>query len=186
MELQINGHNLSVTTRIQNYVEKKTARFDRYMPNLSDVRVDLSEQKARSSSQRQIAQITIRDKRGTILRAEEQSNDLFAAIDGVTDKIYRQISRYRGKKRRKWRNSGNQDEFLGEPLPIDEDEENAEQGIVRYKQFAMQPMSEDEAIDQMELLGHDFFIFFNVSESAINVLYRRKDGNYGLLQPEMG
>ncbi len=184
MELTIQGHNLEITTRVRNYVEKKTARLDRYMPNLSTVKVDLTTENTRSAVERQVAQITIRDDRGTILRAEERNSDIFAAIDAVIDKLYRQIERYRGKRQRKYR--GPVDEFdLGEPLPVEEpDEFDDEPSIVRTKRFALHPMSTEEAMDQMELLGHDFFIFFNTAEDAINVIYLRRDGNYGLLQPE--
>lgn len=186
MELSINGHNMEVTSRLENYVAKKAERLDRYLPNLAEVRVDLSNQNARSAVERQIAQITIRDDRGTILRAEERSNDMFAAIDTVIDKLYRQIERYQGKRRRKWRGGGPAaDEFAAEEgAPFEEGDEE-EQQIVRYKRFALHPMSTDEAIEQMELLDHDFFVFFNVEEDAINVLYRRHGGNYGLLQPEL-
>jgi putative sigma-54 modulation protein len=133
-----------------------------------------------------VAQITIRDDRGTILRAEERNSDIFAAIDSVIDKLYRQIERYRGKRQKK--NRGTQEDLnLGEPLPLDEDEDFGEDSsIVRTKRFVLYPMSAEEAIDQMELLGHDFFVFFNAEEEAINVLYRRHDDNYGLLQPEFG
>ncbi len=192
MELTINGHNLEVTTRLETYVEKKVGRLDRYMPSLSGVRVDLTTQNTRSAIERQIAQITIRDDRGIILRAEERSNDIFAAIDAVIDKLYRQIQRYQGKRRRRWRGGGNasEDFQIGEPLPFEEEEESDEDsdeepGIVRYKRFALHPMSADEAMEQMELLDHDFFVFFNVEDEAINVLYRRRDGDYGLLQPEL-
>jgi len=187
MELSISSHNMEVTTRLQNYVEKKTGRLDRYMPNLTEVRVDLSAENTRSAVERQVAQITIRDNRGTILRAEERSNDMFAAIDAVVDKLYRQIKRYRGKRRSKWRAGATADEFIaGEPLPLEDEEiEEEEQKIVRQKRFMLHPMSTEEAIDQIELLGHDFFVFFNAEEEAVNVLYKRHDGNYGLLQPEL-
>lgn len=186
MEVAIHGHNLEVTTRLQNYVEKKVDRLDRYMPNLSAVRVDLTSEHTRSAVERQVAQVTIRDDRGTILRAEERNSDIFAAIDSVIDKLYRQIERYRGKKKKKYRGTAD-DLNLGEPLPLEEDEDlDEDSSIVRTKRFVLHPMSADEAIDQMELLGHDFFVFFNSEEEAINVLYRRHDGNYGLLQPEFG
>jgi putative sigma-54 modulation protein len=186
MEIAIHGHNIEVTTRLQNYVEKKVGRLDRYMPNLSSVRVDLTSEHTRSAVERQVAQITIRDDRGTILRAEERNSDIFAAIDSVIDKLYRQIERYRGKRQKK--NRGTPDDLnLGEPLPLEEDEEiGDDSSIVRTKRFVLYPMSAEEAIDQMELLGHDFFVFFNAEEEAINVLYRRHDGNFGLLQPEFG
>lgn len=188
MELLINGHNMEVTSRLHNYVEKKTGKLDRYMPNLAEVHVELSATNARNTLERQVAQITIRDKKGTILRAEERSNDIFAAIDAVIDKLYRQISRYRGKRKRKWRSGVDKNEelMMGEPLPGEEDFiETEEPAIVRYKQFTMRPMSAEEALDQIELLGHDFFVFFNADEQAVNVLYRRRDNNYGLLQPDM-
>lgn len=187
MELSVNGRNLEVTTKIRNYVEKKTGKLDRYMPNLAEVHVDLSETNARNAVERQVAQITIRDNRGTILRAEERSNDMFASIDAVVDKLYRQISRYRGKRRRKWRSGSDStgELVMGEPLPVEEDAEPDESAIVRYKRFTMRPMTAEEAVDQIELLGHDFFVFFNADEQAVNVLYRRRDNNYGLLQPDL-
>jgi putative sigma-54 modulation protein len=185
MELMIQGRNLEITPRLQNYVEKKTTRLDRYMPNLVEVRVDLSAENTRSAIDSQVAQITVRDNRGTILRAEERSNDMFAAVDAVVDKLYRQINRYRGKTQRKWRQNNNGEEFLGEPLPLEDVEETEEAKIVRTKQFSLKPMTEEEAIDQLELLGHDFFVFFNAEYGMVNVLYRRHDNNYGLLQPAL-
>ncbi len=185
MELTIHGHNMEVTPRLQNYVEKKTAKLDRYMPKLNSIRVDLSTENTRSSVERQVAQITIRDNRGTILRAEERNNDMFAAIDAVINKLYKQIERYRGKRKRKYRGASATEELdLGEPLPIDEIDLEDEQIIVRTKRFALHPMAPEEAIDQMELLGHDFYVFFNAEEEAINVVYKRRDNNYGILQPE--
>lgn len=184
MDISIHGHNLEVTTRLRNYVEKKTGRLDRYMPNLASVRVDLSMENTRSAVERQVAQVTIRDNRGTILRAEERSSDMFASVDAVVDKLYRQISRYQGKRRRKWRSGGGDEFIAGEPLPIDSESEDEEQQIVRYKRFALRPMATEEAVEQMELLGHDFFVFFNMDDDAINIVYRRRDGNYGILQPE--
>jgi len=187
MEISINGQGITISERLSQYVEKKVGRLDRYMPNLVDVRVDLSETNARNMEERTVAQITIRDSRGTILRAEERSDDIFAAIDTVVDKLYRQIRKYRGKQQRKDRNAG--EKFIaGDPLPIEDAviEEDLTQDIVRRKQFLLNPMSTEEAIDQMELLGHDFFVFFNPDEDQVNIVYKRHDSNYGLLQPELG
>ena len=186
MDIRVNGRHFNITPRVQQYVEKKTAKLDRYMPNLKEIKVDLSEMNSRNAEERKIAQITAIDTRGTILRAEERSEDIFSAIDSVVDKLYKQIRRYRGKQRKHWRRNDMKEEFLGDPLPegvfADEDEERT---IVRIKQFPLQPMSKEEAIDQIELLGHDFFVFLNTEEDNINVLYRRRDNNYGLLQPEL-
>ncbi|MFW6097857.1 MAG: ribosome hibernation-promoting factor, HPF/YfiA family [Chloroflexota bacterium] len=187
MEILMHSRGMEISDRLHDYVEKKTSRLDRYMPALVEVRVDLTEESTRSADERYVAQITIRDERGTILRAEERSSDTFASVDAVVDKLYRQINRYRGKRRRSRR--GNNDEVRDfAPLPVEEWELEAEEEgpqIVRRKRFPLQPMSPEEAVDQMELLGHDFFIFFNADEQNVNVVYRRHDGDYGLLLPEM-
>ncbi len=185
MELQISSNNMDVTPRLRSYVEKKTARLDRYLPTLSNVQVELAMENTRSAVQRHVAEITIRDERGTILRAEERNSDMFAAVDAVIDKLYRQIERYRGKTKRRNRGKGETLD-LGDPLPITEEYVDEDQAIVRYKRFALHPMSAEEAIDQMELLGHDFYVFFNAEDDGVNVIYRRRDGTFGLLQPEMG
>jgi putative sigma-54 modulation protein len=176
MELQILSNNMEVTQRLRDYVEKKTARLDRYLPTLSSIQVELAMENTRSAVQRHVAEITIR---------EERNSDMFAAIDAVVDKLYRQIERYRGKNRTKTRGKGEEMD-MGEPLPIPEEAFEEDHVIVRYKRFALHPMSSEEAIDQMELLGHDFYVFFNAEDDAVNVLYRRRDGSFGLLQPEMG
>lgn len=185
MELQILSNNMDLTPRLRNYVEKKTARLDRYLPDLASVQVELAMENTRSAVQRHVAEITIRDERGTILRAEERNSDMFAAIDAVVDKLYRQIERYRGKRKAKTRGKAEEMD-MGEPLPNTEEYVEEDQVIVRQKRFALHPMSAEEAIDQMELLGHDFYVFFNSEDDAVNVIYRRRDGTFGLLQPEMG
>ena len=189
MDISINTHDVELTPRLEDHIEKKTDRLDRFMPNLAEVRVELSSQNARSALERQVAQITVRDDRGTILRAEERSNDIFAAIDKVVDKLYRQIKRYRGKRLKERRSSPGIEEFIvGDPLPLEDEfldawDDEEQLSIVRQKRFALRPMVPDEAIEQMELLGHSFFIFFNVEEEAVNVVYKRRDDNYGLLMP---
>jgi putative sigma-54 modulation protein len=189
MEIIIKTNNVDLTPRLRDHVEKKAGRLDRYMPNVIEVRVELSSQNTRSAVERQVAQITIRDDRGTILRAEERDNDIFAAVDSVVDKMYRRINRYRGKLIQN-RRGGAPDEraYPIEPLPVtitEAEEDAAEPVIVRRKSFAMRPMVPEEAIEQMELLGHSFFVFFNIDDEAVNVVYKRHDDNYGLLQPAM-
>ncbi len=177
--------DIKVTDRLRDHVDRKTERLNRYMPDMLDLRVDLSEENARNASERQIAQITLQDKSGTILRAEERSSDIYSAVDTVVDKMYRQIKRYRDKRQRKNRRETIREVVL-EPLPIDIDDVQEEAPlIVRRKSFAMQPMSPEEAIDQMDLLGHDFYMFFNPDENLVNLVYRRRDNSFGLLQPEM-
>ncbi len=188
MEIQIHTRNLDVSNRLREHVEKKLSRLDRYLPHIAEVRVDLAQEHQKRGGDRSVAQLTVRNSRGTILRAEDKSQaDIFAAVDMVIDKMYRQISRYKGKRRRR---AGDRFETLepelaaAEAVPIDADEaEESAVEIVRRKQIEMIPMSEEEAIDQMELLGHDFFVFYNAERGAMSVLYRRQDGGYGLLEP---
>lgn len=184
MEIVIHGRNVDITPRLQSYVERKVERLDRYMPNIGEVRVDLAEEKSNRMGRTQVAQITVRNVRGTILRAEERTNDLFAAVDAVVDKMYRQIERYKGKRKRR---SDGAEDFTGLETAIQLDEEDLAVGhVIRRKVFSVEPMHEEEAIEQMELLGHDFFVFVNAGTGGVNVLYRRRDGNYGLLEPEEG
>ena len=183
MQLRIHGKNMQVTDWMESYVEKKLGKLDRYLPMIDETRVELSVESTKNAGESQICQVTVHT-RGTILRAEERAGDMRDAVDSVVDKMYRQIARYKGKR---WnRGRGGQTEPLGEEIPIavDEDEDTPQQ-IVRRKQFFLVPMGEEEAIEQMELLGHDFFLFYNMEISQINLVYRRKDGHYGLLQPTL-
>jgi putative sigma-54 modulation protein len=182
MELIIKGKNVEVTERLRDYVEKKIGKLDRYLPSISEAWVELSTEGTKAAQDRQVCQITVRSN-GTILRAEDRSDDIFSSIDTVLDKMYRQIARYKGKRKNRWRSAPT----MPEPLPIEiEEEEEEPSAIVRVKRFPMTPMHAEEAVEQMELLGHDFFVFYNAEEDGINVLYRRKDGNYGLLIPDLG
>lgn len=186
MEIVIHGRSVDITPRLQSYVQRKVEKLDRYMPDIAEVRVDLAEEKANKMGRNQIAQITVRHSRGTILRAEERTSDIFAAVDEVVDKMYRQIERFKGKRRRKDGNHQAMDEFEGYETAIQLAEDDFEGGVViRRKQFSVEPMHEEEAIEQLELLGHDFFVFVNAETSGVNVLYRRKGGGYGLLEPEL-
>lgn len=183
MELTIKGKNVDLTDRLHEYVEKKVGKLDRYLPNITEARIELSQEGTRAAQDRLVCQITVRSN-GTILRAEDRSEDMFTSIDTALDKMYRQIARYKGKQQNRWKGTGT---TLPEPLPIEiEDEiEDQDPRIVRFKRFLMTPMHPEEAVEQMELLGHNFFVFFNGDAGEINVLYRRKDGTYGVIQPEL-
>jgi putative sigma-54 modulation protein len=179
MEVIIHGRNLDVTPRLKEYVESKLARLDRYLGTINEVRVDLAIENTRSNADSQVAQFTVISKK-TILRAEARTDDMFASIDTGIDKLYRQIERYKGKRQQRMRGGEVElGELTAEPeeMPVGE--------ILRVKRFEVQPMSVEEAIEQMELLGHDFFLFYNAEEAAINLVYRRRVGNYGLLQPQL-
>lgn len=185
-KIEIFARNLEVTDRIKDYLTKKVSKLDRFLANIEDIRVDLAfEKAARSSSDRQVAQITLRGK-GFILRTEERADDLFAAIDASVDKMQRQIKRLKGK-REIGRGDGTPASEVAAVTPEVDEDETEGAVIVRRKKFTIAPMSEQEAIDQMTLLGHEnFFVFYNADTSRMNVLYRRRDGNYGLIEPEIG
>jgi putative sigma-54 modulation protein len=192
MDLKIHARNIDVTPKLQEHVEKKVNKLDRYLPNIVEVRVDLAIERRKQGLDQCIAQLTLRNMRGVILRSEEKrQTDIYAALDLALDKMYRQIRRYKGKRKRRGgeRYAEVEAEFAeAEPLPLGEEDEGEEEklAIVRRKQVSLIPMSEEEAIDQMELLGHNFFIFYNAETAKIGVLYRREDGNYGVLEPEVG
>jgi putative sigma-54 modulation protein len=183
-EIEIYGRNLEVSDRIQTFVEKKVSKLDRYLSNIDDVRVDLAYVKsARSATDRQVAQITLRGK-GFILRAEERADDIFTAFDAALSKMQRRIERYKGKHYRGRGDGKSVAEFV--EAGVDEYADEAEPEIVRRKHFLLHPMDELEAIEQMNLLGHeDFFVFYNANTNTINVLYKRRDGKFGLIEPEI-
>jgi len=186
LEVEIYGRNMEVTERIEDYVTTKVSKLDRYLQDIDEARVDVAYVKsARSAADRQVAQITVRGK-GFILRSEERSDDIFSAFDTAMEKMQRRIERYKGKHYRGRGDGRSAAEVV--PEEIFEDESN-ELGpvIARRKRFFLVPMSELEALEQMDLLGHElFFVFYNANTNAINVLYKRRDGTYGLIEPEIG
>lgn len=188
MNIEIFARNLDLNDRIREYVHKKVSKLDRLINDVEETRVDLAYVKsARNAADRQVAQITLRG-RGFILRVEERSDDLFAAIDEAVDKMQRQISRYKGKHYR-GRGDGTPASAVAAVIaPPEEEAEEEEMPIIaRRKTFTLAPMDEIEAIEQMKLLGHEnFFVFYNANTNAINVLYRRRDGTYGLIEPKIG
>jgi putative sigma-54 modulation protein len=184
MDVIITSRNVEVTDWLRKYVEKKIGKLEKFLPNATEAKVELTQEKTRSADTREVVQVTILNDK-TVIRAEEKSSDMFAAIDMVVDKLERQIKKYKGKIRTRRRTPSEQSTLSTGPFMEEESQEEAGPRIVRVKQFPVSPMSEEEAIDQMELLGHDFFVFYNANTNSLNVLYRRKDGNYGLLQPEL-
>jgi putative sigma-54 modulation protein len=169
-------------------VNKKVSRIDRFLGGVDEARVDLAYVKsARSAADRQVAQITVRGK-GIILRSEERADDIYTALDAALEKLQRQMERYKGK-RHHGRGDGRSAAEVIPQAPIEEEAEPEEMEpvVVRRKRFVLAPMDETEAIEQMALLGHEnFFVFYNANSNAVNVLYRRRDGNYGLIEPEIG
>ncbi|HZU86552.1 MAG TPA: ribosome-associated translation inhibitor RaiA [Anaerolineaceae bacterium] len=185
LQVDIFARNMEVTERIQEYVDKKLSKLDRYLNGIDETRVDLAYVKsARNAADRQVAQITVRGP-GFILRAEERKDDIFSALDAALDKMQRQIERFKGKRHR-GRGDGTPAAEVN-PEVVAEEVESTAPVIARRKTFTLIPMDEQEALEQMTLLGHeDFFIFYNVTSNAINIVYHRRDGTYGLIEPKIG
>ncbi|MEZ4733558.1 MAG: ribosome-associated translation inhibitor RaiA [Caldilineaceae bacterium] len=188
MQLTVHGRHLEVTDWIRQYIEKKVDRIQRYLPQIQELRAELTQSETRAAADRYTAQITVWAN-GQILRAEESTSDIFASIDATIDKMAKQVQRFKGRRfqsRRRASAAASMEAEMNalEPAVEEADSEAAFDGnIIRRKQFVLEPMNEEEALEQMELLGHDFFVFFNPDMNAVNVIYRRRDGNYGLLQP---
>jgi putative sigma-54 modulation protein len=187
MQLTVHGRHLEVTDWIRQYIEKKVDRIERYLPQMQEIRAELTQSETRAAADRYTAQITVWAN-GQILRAEESTSDIFASIDATVDKMAKQVQRFKGRRfqsRRRASAAANMEAEMSDLAPSQEEATPAFDGnIIRRKQFVLEPMNE-EALEQMELLGHDFFVFFNPEVKAVNVIYRRRDGNYGLLQPVM-
>lgn len=183
--VDVQTRNLEMTDAIQEYVTNKAERLSRHLPQIEDVRVELTYLKsARSAADRFNAEITVRGK-NLLLRAEERADDLHAAFDITLDKMDRQIERYKGKRHR-GRGDGRSAAEVAEQI-LDDETGELTPLVAKRKKFTMIPMNEEEAIIQMRDLGHDnFFVFYNAVTSKINVLYRRRNGSYGLIEPELG
>lgn len=185
LEVAIFPKNMELTDRISGYINKKINKLDRFLNDIEETRVDLAYLKsARNPSDRQVAQITIRG-RGYILRTEERSDDIFTAVDLALEKMQRKIERFKGKRSR-GRGDGTPAAAVVPEAPAPAEEIEEAPIIARRKAFELVPMDEMEAIEQMSQLGHEnFFVFFNANTNSINVLYRRRDGTYGLIEPTL-
>jgi putative sigma-54 modulation protein len=180
MDMQITGKNLDISVAANNYIKRKLAKVNRYLKKIEAFEVVASEEKTRSPDQRFIMQVTVQN-RGTILRGEERGADLYTAIDKVAEVMNRQVEHYKGKLPSSRRRGTRSIRTPASEIPPSEVE--AGPRIVKTKRFDVKPMDIDEAIDQMVLLAHDFFLFYNTDNNKINLIYKRKDGNYGLIEP---
>ena len=184
-KVEISSKNLQLGDQIKEYIDKKISRLERILPEVEETHIELSSSKAiRNRKERDVAQFTLSGK-GFTLRSEESGVDLMTAIDKAADKMQRQIERFKGKRSR-GRGDGLSASSVS-AVEAENEEEKVKSLIVRHKSFTLIPMDEVEAIEQMALLAHeDFFIFYNVNTNSINVLYKRRDGDYGLIEPKVG
>lgn len=175
MRFQIRGKNIQVSEALKDYVEKRLGKLDKYFENNPEAIVTLVVERERHR-----VEVTMPIS-GFILRGEEESTDMYACIDLVVDKLEKQIAKYRTRLIKKNKNVSIKDLVAG---PDTETEEYKAPEIVKTKRFAIKPMPLEEAVMQMNMLGHNFFVFSNAETEEVNVVYRRKDGNYGLIEPE--
>lgn len=181
MNYNIRGENIEVTPAIREYVEKKIAKLDRYFtesPN-ANVNVNLKVYQDKKSK----VEITIPMK-DLVLRAEEVHEDMYAAIDLITDKLERQIRKHKTKVNRKFREKDSLKDFAPIFTEVEQVEDEEDLEVVRTKSFDLKPMDSEEAILQMNMLGHSFYVFTNAETNQTNVVYKRNDGRYGLIEAQ--
>jgi len=183
MELQIAGTNMELTPAVRRYVERKLGKLNRHLPGIIESKVEISEEKTKSPQQHYLVRVTVTSGvGGAVFHGEERGEDLFKAIDKVAAIMTRQLEHHKGKLYKQGRGSSLARGELNEATePV-----KPARKVVKTKQFDVKPMSVDEAIAQMELLGHSFFLFFDADAEEVRLLYRRNDGNYGLIEPEIG
>jgi len=173
MKVQIRGRNIEVTDALKDYIAKRVGKLDRYIDNLGDAQVTMTVEK---ESHR--IEVTI-PVNGMILRGEESTGDMYTSTDLVVEKLEKQIQKYKGKLQKR----GIRVMDMQKPSNPDDTEEEAPK-LVKTKRFAIKPMPVEEAVLQMNLLGHNFFVFSNAETEQVNVVYKRKDGNFGIIEPE--
>ncbi|MDX2159749.1 MAG: ribosome-associated translation inhibitor RaiA [bacterium] len=201
MEITIRGKDYRVTEAVEDFAAKKLHRLARYLPNILDVHAELMRQHTRSGDDLSTVQITIRHKRGAILRAEESVNgdNMEGALTLALENMYRRIERFKGKQSRKGKTrfslsleelelaedapEADTDSAVS-PTPYEDDIDYPAE-IIRRKLVAVTALNEQEAVEQMELLGHAFYMFINDETKAVNVVYKRRSGGYGVLVPNL-
>ena len=182
MKLQIIAkNNVEVSETVKSYIEKKIGKLGRYLPIINEGKVEISREEAKLPEQRFTVQVTL-DNRGVLIRAQEKSKDIRTAVNKVVDVLSKRIERYKGKLYDKGRGTS----FARQGAAVEAKETEIPKKVVKSKRFLVKPMPVDEAISQMELLGHDFFLFIDADTERLNLLYRRKSGDYGLIEPEQG
>jgi putative sigma-54 modulation protein len=181
MEIQVVTKNTKIDDETKEYAEKKLSKLSKYLSTIHSIKLDLVEEKSKSRLHVYTAQATM-NINGFWIRGEHREDDIRAAIDGVADVMERLVNKYKGKYEV---NKGRVQESIRKPANVQLERAEADEvRIVKKKRFLVKPMTVDEAIDQIEFIGHDFFIFLDSADNSVNIIYRRKDGKYGLIQPE--
>ena len=183
MDFKFKGRNIEITDALEDYAVKKLSKLEKFLDNVKGAQVFMA-----IEGERHTVEVTI-PLNGMIIRGEETTNDMYTSLDLVEDKLEKQIEKYKTKLYRHNRGAGLK-KALAEEIRMQLDKESQEQEsndnfkIVRSKRFALKPMDEEEAIMQMNMLGHNFFVFFNAQSEEVNVVYKRKNGDFGLIEPD--
>lgn len=172
--ISVRGKNIEITPALKDYVEKRIGKITKYFESLGDITVVLTVAKGRH-----IVEVTV-PLNGMLLRGEESTTDMYASVDLVIEKLEKQIEKYKTKLARKLKGGTFKGDLAGGVRDLGEDEFR----VVRTKRFAVKPMTTEEAIMQMNLINHDFYVFTNADTEEVNVIYRRREGGYGLIEPE--
>ncbi|MBU0436956.1 ribosome-associated translation inhibitor RaiA [Staphylococcus casei] len=184
IRFEIHGENLTITDAIRNYIEEKIGKLERYFNDVPNATAHVKVKTYQNSASK--IEVTIPLKNVT-LRAEERHDDLYAGIDLINGKLERQVRKYKTRVNRKKRNRGDQEVFASLPeeneaAELQSDDSDNDIEIIRAKNFSLKPMDSEEAVLQMDLLGHDFFIFTDRETDGTSIVYKRKDGKYGLIE----
>ena len=180
MELQITGTNMEIAPAIHRYIEDKLNKLNKHLPDIIDIKVEVSEENTKSPQQHYLVRATVNSGVGrAVFHGEDRAEDLFKAIDRVAVILTRQMEKHKGKLY----NRGRGNPLVRGKFQQPEATKTVRQ-VVKTKRFIVEPMLQEEAIAQMERLGHSFFLFFDAEASEVRLLYRRNDGNYGVIEPE--
>jgi putative sigma-54 modulation protein len=185
MEIIVKGRHIEVTGALRAYAEDKIGRITKYFDQIMKIEIEFTDEKNPSIVNSKTVEVTVFPK-GPVLRAKESSGDMYASIDLVVDKLERQVKRYKNKSYKGSKHVPGLGEIAVTSFAEEEALRDEAPSIVKIKQVAVKPMAPEEATMQMELLGHDFFVFTNAETDEINVVYKRKDSNYGLIEPIHG
>ncbi len=179
MQIIVKGKNIEITGALREYALEKVSKVEKYLDRILKTEIEMSVERNPKISDNQVVEVTIFSS-GPIIRAKESAADMYQAIDLVTSKLERQARKVKKKMIDRSHHAKNP---FKEAAAVDVEEEEAEPKIVKTKSFPLKPMIPEEACLQMDLVGHDFFVFINAETEETNVVYRRKDGNYGLIEP---
>ncbi|MFA6612039.1 MAG: ribosome-associated translation inhibitor RaiA [Dehalococcoidales bacterium] len=183
MEIKIGSKNMDLPVRARAYIEKKLVKLKRRLDDIKEIKVEVSEEKTKAQKDRYIIRIVL-DCYSTLLHTEERGETIQSAMDKALPVTERQFERWKGKLEDRGKNALPTGIAMAPPADTEPATLTERKPIVKVKRFAIKPMHIEEAVDQMELLRHDFFLFTNSEDNKVNLLYRRKDGNYGLITAE--